>query len=160
MGSNDIALLSIFLGSICSFGSLLLGLGGLIFGIYTHFSTRKTANLQYSVTQLTDYDLPEGITTSLRLIPFAIEIKSIGNKQVENIRVRLITASKLDEVKVMASETHQENLDEKTANISLQVLNPGETIKIRGQCTKLANIKNYVETLEITHSEGVAVKTS
>jgi hypothetical protein len=156
----DSATLSVLVGAMCGFGSLLLGAMGFLFGIYTYFSSKKTANLRYSVTQLTDYDLPEVITTLLHSVPFAIEIKSVGNKQVENIRVRMVTSSKLEEVKVMASEEHQESLDEKTANIALQILNPGETIKITGQCVKLAGIKNYVETLEITHSEGVAEKAS
>ena len=133
---------------------------GFLFGVYVHFSTRKKANLIYSVTQLTDYDLPEGITASLHSIPFAIEIKSVGNKQVENIRIRLVTAHNLEEIKVVASEEHQKIVDEKTANITLPMLNPGETIKITGQCFKLASIKNYVETLEITHSEGVAQKAT
>ena len=145
---------------MCSLGSLTLGLMGFLFGVYTHFSSKKTASLRYSITQLTDYDLPEGITTSLRSIPFAIEIKSVGNKQVENIRVKMVTANKLEEVKVIASEEHQETLDEKVANIAFQVINPGETIKITGQCTKLIGVKNYIETLEITHSEGVAEKAS
>lgn len=160
MGNNELTLLSILLAAMCSLGSLFLGFMGLVFGIYTHFSTKKTADLRYSITQLTDYDLPEEITDSLRSIPFAIEIKSVGNKQVENIRVRMITSNKLEEIKVMASEEHQESLDEKAANIALQKLNPGETIKITGQCAKLAGIKNYIETLEVTHSEGVAEKAA
>ena len=152
--------LTVLVAVMCGFGALLLGFLGFLLGIYTRFSSKKTANLRYSVTQLSDYDLPEGITTLLRSVPFAINIKSVGNKQVENIRVRMITASKLEEVKVMASEQHQESFEEKAANIVLQVLNPGETIKITGQCAKLDGITNYVETLEITHREGVAEKAS
>ena len=152
--------LTVLVAVMCGFGALLLGFLGFLLGIYTRFSSKKTANLRYSVTQLSDYDLPEGITTLLRSVPFAINIKSVGNKQVENIRVRMITSSRLEEVRVMASEEHQESLDEKAANIVLQVLNPGETIKITGQCAKLDGITNYVETLEITHREGVAEKAS
>ncbi len=150
--------LTVLVAVTCGFGALVLGLLGFLLGFYTRFISKKTANLRYSVTQLTDYDLPEGMTTLLHSVPFAIEIKSVGNKQVENIRVRMITASKLEEVKVITSEEHQESLDEKSASIVLPVLNPGETIKITGQCAKLDGIKNYVETLEITHREGVAEK--
>lgn len=152
--------LTVLVAVICGFGALLLGLMGFLLGFFTRFVSKKTANLRYSLTQLTDYDLPEGITTLLHSVPFTIEIKSVGNKKVENIRVRLSTSSKLEEVRVMASEEHQESLDEKAANIVFQVLNPGETIKITGQCAKLDAIKNYVETLEITHREGVAEKAS
>ena len=150
--------LTVLVALMCGFGALVLGLMGFLLGRHTQFNSKKTANLRYSVTQLTDYDLPEGITLLLHSVPFAINIKSVGNKQVENIRVRMITASKLEEVKVMASEQHQESFEEKAANIVLPVLNPGETIKIIGQCAKVDGIKNYVETVEITHSEGIAEK--
>ncbi len=139
--------LTVLVAVMCGFGALLLGILGFLLGFYTRFISKMTANLRYSVTQLTDYDLPEAITTLLHSVPFAISIKSVGNKQVENIRVRMITASKLEEVKVITSEEHQESLDEKAANIVLQILNPGETIKITGQCTKLDSIRNYIETL-------------
>jgi hypothetical protein len=158
MITMDSDTLTVLVAVMCGFGALFLGLMGFLLGFYTRFKSRKTANLKYSVTQLTDYDLPEGMTTLLHSVPFAINIKSVGNKKVENIRVRMITSSKLEEVRVMASEEHQESLDEKTANIVLQAVNPGETIKITGQCAKLDGIKNYVETLKITHSEGVAEK--
>ena len=144
----------------CGFGALVLGFIGFLLGFYTRFISKRKANLRYSITQLTDYDLSEGITALLHSVPFAINIKSVGNKQVENIRVSMITSSKLEEVKVMASEEHQESLEEKAANIVLPILNPGETIKITGQCAKLDGIKNYVETVEITHREGVAEKIS
>jgi len=161
-GENMVTLdsdtLTVLVAVTCGFGSLFLGFMGFLLGIYTRFYTKKTANLRYSVTQLTDCDLPEGITTLLHSVPFAINIKSVGNKQVENIRVRMITSSKLEEIKVIASEEHQKTFDEKAANIVLKVLNPGETIKITGQCAKLDGIKNYFEMLEITHSEGVAEK--
>ncbi len=156
MINMDSDTLTVLVAVICGFGALFLGLLGFLLGIYTRFITKKTANLRYSITQLTDYDLPEEITTLLHSVPFVIKIKSVGNKQAGNIRVRMITASKLETVKVLASEEHQESLDEKAANIVLRVLNPGKTIKIIGQCAMLEGINNYVETLEITHSEGVA----
>ncbi len=150
--------LTILVAVMCGFGALLLGFIGFLLGFYTRFISKKTANLRYSVTQLTDLDLPEEITPFLHSVPFAINIKSVGNKQVENIRVRLLTSSKLEEVGVVASEAHEKSCDEKAANIALKVLNPGETIKITGGCAKLDGIKNYIETLEITHREGVAEK--
>ena len=150
--------LTVLVAVMCGFGSLVLGFIGFLLGFYTRFVTKKTANLRYYVTQLTDYYLPEGITPLLHSVPFAINIKSVGNKQVENIRIRVLTSSKLEEVDVMASEAHEESCEEKTANIVFQVLNPGETIKITGHCAKLDDIKNYVEMLEITHREGVAEK--
>ncbi len=158
MVTLDSDTLTVLVAVMCGVGALFLGFIGFLLGFYTRFIFKKTANLRYSVIQLTDYDLSEEITTLLHSIPFVINIKSAGNKQVENIRVRMITSSKLEEVKVMASEEHQESFEEKAANIVLQVLNPGETIKITGQCAKLDGIKNYVETLEITHSQGVAEK--
>jgi len=148
--------LTVMVAVMCGFGALLLGFIGFFLGFYTRFISNKTATLRYSITQFTDYDLPERITTLMHSVPFAINIKSVGNKQVNNIRVRLITSSKLEKVKVMASEEHQESLEEKAATIVLRVLNPGETIKITGQCARLDDIKNYVEMLEVTHSEGVA----
>jgi hypothetical protein len=150
--------LTVLVAVMCGFGSLLFGLICFLLGMYTRFVTKKTANLRYSVTQLTDFDLPEGIAPLLHSVPFAINIKSFGNKQVENIRVRMLTSSKLEEVDVMASEEHEGSCDEKAANLAFKFLNPGETIKITGQCAKLEGIKNYVETLEITHREGVAEK--
>ncbi len=152
--------LTVLVAVMCGFGAVVLGFLGFLLGSYTRFISKKTANLRYSVTQLTDYELPEGMTTLLHSVPFVINIKSVGNKQAENIRVRMVTSSKLEEVKVMASEDHQESLEEKAANIVLQVLNPDETIKITGQCAKLDGIKNYMETLEITHREGIAEKAS
>ncbi len=156
MLSLDSDTMTVLVAVMCGFGAVVLGFIGFLLGIYTRFVTKKTANLRYSVTQLTDFDLPEGITPLLHSMPFTINIKSVGNKQVENIRVRVLTASKLEEAKVVASEVHEESCEEKAANIVLKVLNPGETIKITGQCTKLDNIRNYIETLEITHREGVA----
>jgi hypothetical protein len=150
--------LTVLVAVMCGFGSLVFGVIGFLLGSYTRFIARKTANLRYSVTQLTDFALPAGIIPLLHSVPFAINIKSVGNKQVENIRVRVLTSSKLEEVDVIASEAHEESCDEKAANIVVQVLNPGETIKITGQCARLEGIKNYLETLEITHREGVAEK--
>ncbi len=155
-----LTLTSIVLASLCSLASVIIGFLGFAFGVYVHFSNRKSANLKYSIDQLTDYDLPEGITSSIKSVPFSIEIKSVGNKQVENIRIRLDTVSQLEEFQVESSEEYQKIQDIKRANITLPILNPGETIKITGQCEKLGDVKDYIESLEVTHSEGVGEKAS
>jgi hypothetical protein len=134
--------------------SVTVGGAGFIFGVYKHYSTLRVAELTYTVTQLTDYDLASSILASLTAIPFVVELNNVGNKQAENVNVRVATASVIEETKIESGETYKETRDERKMQLHIPVFNPGETIRISGQCTKVAQLEDYVEGVEVTHSEG------
>lgn len=140
--------------------SVTIGAAGFLFGVYKHFSTLRVAKIRYTVTQLTDYDLPNSILASLAAIPFVIELSNTGNKQAENINIRITTASNVDEMRIESGETYEETQNGCNTQIRIPVLNPGETIRILGQCAKVAGLEDYVKRVEVTHTEGLGEKAN
>jgi len=160
MDDKTIAILSLVVGSIISLASLAIGAAGFIFGVYKHFSTLRRAKLSYTMTQLSDYDLPPTILGSLNGIPFVIEVQSTGNKQAESVNIEIVTASDIQDIKVEMNGDFNETRDIRKVCLHIPFINPGETIKISGKCVPSDRLKKYVEEVKITHSEGIGEKAA
>ena len=65
-----------------SFLSMTIGFGGLAFGIYKHFSTKKESKIVYEILQLSNFRIPKEFLKGINVSPVAISIKNSGNKLV------------------------------------------------------------------------------
>ncbi len=132
--------------------AVVIGVLGLLFGIYSHFSTRKVAKLTYEVSQLSDFDVPPSFLQDMPRAPVAVTITSRGNKGTENIVLNMKMNSDLESYEV--SPTGAE-VSLNGAKLSLHVsrLNPSQTIKLFLRCAGSPS-ENQIESLDLSHSEG------
>jgi hypothetical protein len=101
----------------------------LIWGMYTHWSTRKVAKLTYEVSQLSDFGVPSSFLADLTRAPLAITVTSRGNKGTDNIILRLRTKCAIENFEASPPTlpiTHSGN----TLAIESARLNPSQQIKV------------------------------
>jgi hypothetical protein len=78
---------------IVSIIAVVIGLGGLLFGVYQHFATRKVARIGYEISQISDYGVPDSFISDNPVAPVTIRIESVGNKSSEHVLLRMKTNS-------------------------------------------------------------------
>jgi hypothetical protein len=140
-------------------GSLFVGALGLAFGMYTHFSTRRSANLTFEVIQLVDYGFPEQFMHSLTNMPIAVIAKNVGNKTAERVGIYINTTGAILNIFIECAEPYEQKMSGFVhAQVRVPSLNPGEVIKIFVQCDKETKNMNYIEKISISHSEGIATE--
>ena len=142
---------------VLTIASLIIGLLGFLFGIYKHYSTRKYASLSYETTQLTDFDFPSDFLDSMTVIPMSITIRNIGNKKAERVNIRIKTETDIENHSIQIGEPFGQEVDSRNIKIHVPSFNPGENAKVSLQCSKTANIKNYLSQVVVNHAEGVGV---
>lgn len=133
----------------------IVGILGFIFGVYTHFTTRKVAKLTYSISQISDFNVPEIFLQDMNLAPVAIIITSRGNKSTENIICELETKQTIEKF-----EVEPPNIKiEKNGNQLLlkeKHLNPSQQIQLSLKCAGKPNA-DQIKKFKISHSEGAGI---
>lgn len=127
----------------------------LLWGIYTHLSTRKVAKLTYEVSQLSDFGVPESFLADMPRAPLAITVTSRGNKGTDNIVLRLKTISPIQNFEASPAGlpiTHTAN----ELSIQSAKLNPSQQIKLFLRCAGKPS-ENQIQELDLSHSEGAGI---
>ncbi len=141
--------------TLITVASVIIAVLALIWGIYTHLSTRKIAKLTYNISQLSDFGVPESFLANMPHAPLAITITSRGNKGTENIILRLKTKSPIENF-----EASPAGLPITQANNELSIqsteLNPSQKIKLFLQCSGHA-YEDQIAEFDLSHSEGVGI---
>jgi len=145
------------LEQIATIGSLFIGVLGFLFGIYTHFSTRKVAKLRYEIVQLTDFGLPDTFLEPLAAMPVMLTVYSVGNKKAENVNVQLDLSAKVVNWNLESDEPCEKTIDGQRVQILVPSLNPQEFLRISLQCEKVDALTSYVQRIKVTHSDGIGV---
>ncbi|MCP3867216.1 MAG: hypothetical protein GY703_03800 [Gammaproteobacteria bacterium] len=138
--------------TIVAIVSVIVGALGFIFGVFTHFSTRKVAKLTYQVSQLSDFDVPPTFLQDLPRAPIAITVTSRGNKGTENIILNLAAISDIEEFDVSPKGTRV-NIEGTSLSLSTDRLNPSQQIKLFLRCSG-SLWDNQIEEFNLSHSEG------
>jgi len=139
---------------IAVISAVIAGLA-LLWGIYTHISTRKIAKLTYTISQLSDFGVPASFLADMPHAPMAITITSRGNRGTENVVLRLKTTSPIENFEVWPEElpiTQENNV----LVVRSARLNPSQKIKLFLRCIGDAQ-ENQIDELEISHSEGAGI---
>ena len=134
--------------------SVIVGILGLLFGIYAHFSTRKFAKLTYEVSQLSDFDVPSSFLHDLPRAPIALTITSRGNKATENIVLSLMAESKVEEYDITPRSTDV-SIEEKSVSLNVAKLNPTQQVKLFLRCSGSPS-SDQIKSIDLSHSEGTA----
>ncbi len=127
----------------------------LLWGIYTHISTRKIAKLTYKISQLSDFGVPESFLADMPHAPLAITVTSRGSKGTENISLRLKTKSPIENFEASPAELL---ITQANNELSIQSakLNPSQKIKLFLRCAGHA-YEDQITELDLSHSEGVGI---
>jgi len=132
-------------------GSLVVGALGVAFGVYSHFATRRLANL-------TDFGLPDEFFFSLNNIPIAIVVKSTGDKTAEGVNIRVDTVVPIVNLYITCDEPYEKKEFGFThAQVRIPSLNPSEEARILVQFERQVGLKNYISSMSVTHSEGIGI---
>lgn len=135
--------------------SVVIGLGGFLFGVYQHFATRKIARIAYEISQIADYGVPDSFISDNLVAPVTINIESVGNKSAEHILLRVKTHSQ-----IIGHELHPPDYDLKIHDTDVKLtiprLNPTQSARLLMQCDGRAS-SDQIASFELTHSEGEAV---
>jgi len=137
--------------------SLIIGFLGLVWGVYTHLSTRKIAKIRYEVRQLTDFDLPDTFLDSLTTLPVNIIVDNVGNKKAEDIHIWVELTTKILDYSIEAGVEYRARKTENCIQIDNLSLNPTESLSVSIQCKRDPDRSNYVSNIKITHSEGIGL---
>ena len=131
---------------------VVIGSLGFLFGIYTHFATRKVAKLTYAVSQISDFGVPASFLQDMNRAPVAITVTSRGNKNTENIIGRIRTHNQIEEYEVDPPNTV---ISESGNEIQFQQdrLNPSQQIRLSLRCSGDPST-NQIEDFSLSHSEG------
>lgn len=127
----------------------------LLWGIYTHFSTRRVAKLTYEVSQLSDFGVPESFLADMPHAPLAITVTSRGNKGTENIILRLKTKWPIENFEASPAGLPITHVDNELTIQSVK-LNPSQQIKLFFRCAGPAN-EDQIAELDLSHSEGAGI---
>lgn len=128
---------------------------GFAFGVYKHFSTRKVARLVYEVSQISDYGVPNDFLLGMSRAPVTVVVESSGNRRVENVMVEVKTKSEIEKYKV-EPEDAEVVVGKDFMKAKARSLNPTQTFKAFLDCSGNPS-EDQIESLEVTHSEGVGV---
>ena len=141
---------------VVSVVSVLVGLVGLLFGIYKHRSTRKVAQLVYETCELFDFGVPPEFLEDIKRAPLILSVENTGNKKAEDIVITLRTMSRIVSHAVVSGEKYEADIRGREASIEVPKMNPYETLGLVLRCQKSAKEKQISE-VKITHSEGTGV---
>jgi len=135
--------------------SVVIGISGFAFGVYTHFSTRKVSKLTYKISQISDFKVPASFLKDMPRAPVAITLTSRGNKSTENIALRLKAKSNIENFEV---EPRGLNVEHNGSQLKLDVpqLNPSQTISLFLRCGG-SPIEDQVSDFNLSHSEGSGI---
>lgn len=142
---------------IAIISAIIAGLA-LLWGIYTHVSTRKVSKLTYETSQLSDFGVPISFLADVPRAPLAITVTSRGNKATQNIVIRLKTTSEVENFEASPADLPIKQTGNELI-IQTETLNPSQKIKLFARCVGSPS-ENQIEDLEITHSEGGATNES
>jgi hypothetical protein len=133
----------------------IIGALGVLFGIYKHFSTLKSAKVVYEIKEMADFDLPKEFFQNIPAMPITLEIINNGNKVAENLILTTETHSKIQDNRIEASEVFDLNIENNKMIIKVDKLNPAEKIKIYLTTEKLEKPNDpLVKEFNLTISEG------
>jgi hypothetical protein len=145
--------------TVVAITSAVIGGGlALVWGIYTHISTRKVSKLTYETSQLSDFGVPISFLADVPRAPLAITVTSRGNKATQNIIIRLKTTSAIENFEASPADLPIRQTGNELV-IQTEALNPSQKIKLFARCVGSPS-EDQIEELEITHSEGGATNES
>ena len=130
----------------------VIGVLGFLFGIYTHFTTRKVSKLTYAVSQISDFGVPASFLQDMNRAPVAITVTSRGNKSTENIIGRIQTHNPIEEFEIdppNLTVTH----DGSELQFRQERLNPSQQIHVSLRCSGDPST-NQLKDFNLSHSEG------
>jgi hypothetical protein len=135
--------------------SIGVGIAGFLFGVWAHFTTRKVAKVRYEISQFADYKMPAEFLKEVSKAPVKIRAVSLGNKSAQNVALRLktkfpIVAYEIDPPELKPKISHNE------LRFEVDRLNPRQELNLFITCNGDPTV-NQIETLQITHSQGVAL---
>jgi hypothetical protein len=138
--------------------STCAAVAGVAFGVWRHFSTRKTSEIRYEISQLADYKVPAQFLRSLSRAPITISIESTGTKAAENTKFAIKTKFPIDECEVQPAELEPAIF---TNEVLLDAgrLNPGQSVRVFIACNGDPTL-DQIESSEITHAEGAGLSRS
>jgi len=141
--------------TIIAIVSVVIAGFALLWGIYTHFSMRKVAKLTYTVSQLSDFGVPESFLSDMPRVPLAITVTSRGNKGTENIILRLKTISPIENYEASPANLP---INQSGNELSIQSarLNPSQKIKLFLRCAGNPS-ENQIEELDLSHADGSGI---
>lgn len=137
--------------TIIAIVGVVIGALGFLFGIYTHFTTRKVAKLTYAVSQFSDFGVPASFLQEMNRAPIAITVTSRGNKSTENIIGCVRTHYPIEEYKIYPSTTVSLNGNE--LQFQQDRLNPSQQIHLSLRCSGDPST-NQIADFSLSHSEG------
>lgn len=133
----------------------IIGALGVLFGIYKHFSTLKTAQVVYEIKEMANFELPREFFNNIPAMPITLEMVNNGNKAAENLILTIKTNSIIKDSRIESSEELQLNIDGNKVVVKAEKLNPAETIKIYMTTEKLREPSySIIEEFNLTISEG------
>ena len=128
----------------------------LVWGVYANFSNRKVARVTYSVSQLSNFDVPKSILKGMEQAPFALTITNRGNKRAENIELKLMLNKTFENWEVSPPSTEVKLSAHKELTIESFALNPSQEIKLYMLCNGDGS-ESLIENFELSHSEGIGL---
>ena len=141
--------------TIVAIVGVVIGALGFIFGMYTHFTTRKVAKLTYAVSQISDFKGPASFLQDMNRAPVSIIVTSRGNKNTENIMGNVRTHQPIEEFEVdppSITVSHSGN----EIQFQQDRLNPSQQIRLSLRCSGDPSI-NQIEHFSLSHSEGAGI---
>lgn len=138
-----------------------IGLLGLAFGVYTHFTSRKRARLLYNVDQLSAFGLPEEFYESVLKLPLVLRLTNTGNKQAHNVVLKLRTSAPIESAVVDALTEVDLKQDGAELTATMSFLNPGDRLILKVLCTKQRGGEmqsaKLVKTVAVSSDDGQGV---
>lgn len=138
--------------NLIAIGGVVVGALGFLWGVYVHYSSRRTANLFYEVNQLSDYGIPESFVAGLGTSLIAIRFVNEGNAQAKDIVLDLKTNSDIQNYEP-SLEPSQAASTSQSLRLDFEKLNPSQEVRVLIYCEGNP-VESQVKDFGLTHSAG------
>lgn len=134
--------------------SIGIGIAGFLFGVWTHFTTRKVAEVRYEISQFADYKIPAEFLKEVSKAPVKIRVVSLGNKSAQNVALRFKAKFPIVAYEIDPPEL-KPKISDNEVRVEVDRLNPRQELNLFITCNGDPSVEQ-IEALQITHTEGVA----